>query len=216
MSKPKRQGIQEDGVWKIPLTRGSYALVDEQDVAYLTQWNWHGVNHYAQRGTTLNGVRAAHRMHNVVYERFIGAIPSGLLVDHKNGNSLDNRRSNLRLATTAQNLRNINRIRKHNTSGVTGVRFLSDGRLEAYLGYQGDTHSQIFTDIQEAVDWRNELGYRLHGEFYVPSVVPPDFQRPEPVTSENTRQIEALELENRQLVNALLRQRLVQLPQHKD
>ena len=52
--------------------------------------------------------------------RFIMKPKKGEYVDHINGDTLDNRRSNLRVCTNAANLRN-GRIRQNNTSGKTGV-----------------------------------------------------------------------------------------------
>lgn len=52
--------------------------------------------------------------------RFIMGFPKGKYVDHINGNTLDNRKRNLRVCTNAANLRN-GRVRSNNKSGVKGV-----------------------------------------------------------------------------------------------
>lgn len=54
--------------------------------------------------------------------RLIMGEPEGLEVDHRNGDGLDNRRQNLRVATHAQNLAN-QRLSAANTSGFKGVSF---------------------------------------------------------------------------------------------
>ncbi|WP_456710733.1 HNH endonuclease [Bradyrhizobium sp. USDA 4452] len=46
--------------------------------------------------------------------------PPGFVIDHVNGDTLDNRRMNLRIATVEQNAKN-RRLARNNTSGVTGV-----------------------------------------------------------------------------------------------
>lgn len=61
------------------------------------------------------------KMHRVVMERVLGRVmQKGEVVDHINGNGLDNRRQNLRLATNAQNLMN-RKANSNNTSGYKGV-----------------------------------------------------------------------------------------------
>lgn len=57
----------------------------------------------------------------VELHRWIMKPKSGEYVDHIDGNTLDNRRCNLRICTNAANLRNGTHIRPNNTSGVTGV-----------------------------------------------------------------------------------------------
>jgi hypothetical protein len=59
----------------------------------------------------------------VELHRWIMGEPVGLYVDHINNNTLDNRRSNLRICTNSANLRN-GRKRSNNTSGNTGVSFV--------------------------------------------------------------------------------------------
>src|SRR6266566_1493572 len=87
---------------KISLTQGRSALVDDKDYAWLSKWKWHCTEHgYARRcGYPEKSPISMHRE--------ILGLQKGdrKIVDHKNGNKLDNRRSNLRLCTFAQNIRN--------------------------------------------------------------------------------------------------------------
>lgn len=91
---------------RIPLTRGKYAIVDDEDFEYLCQWRWqawqsHSGNWYAIRSDWNKGKPVGYRMHRV-----IAIAERGQICDHINGNGLDNRRSNLRFATQGQNCRN--------------------------------------------------------------------------------------------------------------
>ena len=64
--------------------------------------------------------------------------PAGLLVDHKNGNPLDNRRANLRLATHSQNQCNKPKISTKTSSRFIGVHFRkSSARWVATIRNQG-------------------------------------------------------------------------------
>ena len=95
---------------EIPLTRGLVAIVDDEDFEWLNQWKWCARRRldertqYAGRQTPDPTRRAKQRM--VFMHRLIVECPDGMVVDHINGNGLDNRRSNLRICTHAENLRN--------------------------------------------------------------------------------------------------------------
>jgi len=96
---------------EILLTQGKVALVDDADYEPLGQYKW--LAHREGSDTSMHwyAVRSAwnprtRRRHQVRMHRdIIGAYP-GQMVDHVNGNGLDNRRANLRLCTRAENVRN--------------------------------------------------------------------------------------------------------------
>lgn len=111
----------------IPLTQGKVAIVDAADYDFLNQWKWcarwddNTQAFYAMRGESIgNG-----KIRSVLMHRLVMGLKPGdrRLVDHRAPNStLDNRRSNLRLATYQQNARNRRRHR-NNKSGFRGVNF---------------------------------------------------------------------------------------------
>lgn len=99
--------------------------------------------------------------------RLILPPPAGMQVDHINGNKLDNRRENLRLASNAENCRAA-RERKVYTNPYRGVSWkaanrkwqaavCSDGKRK-YLG--------LFDTPEEARDARNRAAKLVHGEFF--------------------------------------------------
>lgn len=79
---------------QIRLTKGLYALVNDEDFEWLNQWSWcaslesRGTKWYAIR--RVKGVKL--RMHVEIFKRRCGLnIPPGFVIDHVNHNSLDNR-----------------------------------------------------------------------------------------------------------------------------
>lgn len=66
----------------------------------------------------------------IIWQLFNGKIPDGFVVDHIDGNSLNNKIENLRIVTRDKNARNLKK-RKDNKSGVTGVVLHTDKRCKA-------------------------------------------------------------------------------------
>lgn len=150
----------------IQLPRGDSVLVDGGDFAYLTQWKWCllGRSHkqrYASR--TEPGSRQKFLMHRVI----MGVTDPAIRVDHRNGDTLDNRRSNLRLATPTQNGRNAGLI-SSNTSGYIGVsRDKGTGRWQAKIKDQGrQIYLGQFDDPVSAALARDEAARRIDSEFF--------------------------------------------------
>lgn len=79
---------------QIRLTKGLYALVDDEDFEWLSQWTWSAT--VSSRGTKFYAVRKEKgvkvRMHVAIWTKHNGPVPSGLVIDHVNHNSLDNRK----------------------------------------------------------------------------------------------------------------------------
>lgn len=97
----------------IPLTHGAFAQISPEDRAYLMQWKWlyNPKTIRAYRGEKHNGKNCSVYMHRVILNA-----PNDMEVDHINGDRLDNRRENLRLASTTENRRNTRKVYK---PGVT-------------------------------------------------------------------------------------------------
>lgn len=86
-------------------------------------------------------------------------------VDHKNGDGLDNRRSNLRECLHTQNGKNITVVRKNNTSGYKGV-CKSGNRWAAYIQVNGKTKSLKTWKTKEiAAGKYNDAAVKYFGEF---------------------------------------------------
>lgn len=138
----------------IELTQGLVALVDEADADALRRWHWSVL---ASRGRTY-AVRSGPRPKRaaVLMHRVLMGLPPGRtpIVDHVNGNGLDNQRANLRLATRSQNNANQDgqKRRRSRFKGVAlqGGRWVArirdNGRLR-YLGsFERDTEAAAAYD----------------------------------------------------------------------
>lgn len=108
-----------NNVKEIKLTKGLISIVDEEDFEVINHFKWRAQKargkFYAAREDYSNGKRT------VLMHRAIINAPNNLEVDHINGDTLDNRRVNLRLATTQQNQFNKKYPYKNNKLGIKGV-----------------------------------------------------------------------------------------------
>jgi len=90
------------GYREIPLTQSKVAIVDIDDYEELSKYKWYAnpikKNYYGTRDIYKNKKKKRYYMHRVIMK-----VEKILKIDHKNGNTLDNRKSNLRVATPRQN-----------------------------------------------------------------------------------------------------------------
>jgi hypothetical protein len=156
---------------EIELTKGKKALVDDSDFDWLIESKWHFTNTgYAGTNKLMSHGCETQTMHRAILDA-----PQGFDVDHINGNKLDNRPCNLRLATRRQNLLSKSKRKdsKMKYKGVMYVKpsatmlqperkkpYLATIRMEGkrkFLGY--------FTTQEEAALAYNKAAMELHGEF---------------------------------------------------
>ena len=121
---------------RIPLTRGKVALVDDDVYDYLMQWTWYArksrSTYYATRKSK-SPQGGCVQMHRV----FMGA-KKGQLVDHANGNGLDNRICNSRRCNHRQNMWNQCKMRRTTSSTYKGVSWQKQmNKWEAYIRHKG-------------------------------------------------------------------------------
>lgn len=109
------------GTVEIPLTRDKVAIIDIDDAAKVLRHAWCACKDhhtwYAVTAARRDGKDVNLRMHRLILEP-----PSGVDIGHVNGDGLDNRRSNLRVATCSQNAQNM-RTPAHNKCGLKGVHW---------------------------------------------------------------------------------------------
>ena len=160
-------GLPEVSV--IPLTRGYFAIVDSEDFERVSEFNWHADiqrDNYirAARNTRIPGEFENSPKRKIQYlHRFIMGNTSGV-VDHINGNALDNRKSNLRVVSVSQNIRNRRTTKKKRFKGVSfsaernkWVAQLMKDRRQVYIG-------RFNSEIEAALAY-DETARREFGEF---------------------------------------------------
>lgn len=171
--------MSDDSGIQIPLNKGYIAIVDEDD-AVLAAFNWFvdkkKNTHYAKRNIGSRSNHISMYLHRNVMERVLGRpLAKGEVVDHINHNGLDNRRSNVRLATQSQNMAN-QYLSDRNKSGFKGVRWDSDRqRWATSIGVNGEVvHLGRFTSLHAAIVAYNEAATQYFGEYAVLNVIPSD------------------------------------------
>ncbi len=126
--------MEKEEPMKIKLTRGYEAIVDVADFEWLNQHKWKacvGPNTvYARRQVLVNGVWLVISMHRII----LGITESNTKVDHIDLNGLNNKRSNLRPCTIAQNNCN-KRSAKNSTSKYLGVHIKICSTKSGYYKY---------------------------------------------------------------------------------
>ena len=144
---------------EIPLTQGKVAIVDDADYAAVSQYAWH-----FNACTGYAGRRDWQAKRYVLMHRYIMAAPQGMEVDHINGDKLDNRRSNLRLATTLQNSHNT-ASQKGARSGYKGVS-VYDNRFYVRIMVEGkNTYYGRYSDERTAARIYDYAARIHYGEF---------------------------------------------------
>lgn len=152
---------------EIPLTQGKVAIVDAADYEWLSKHAWRlnrgdGGNFYAVRtARNRNNKNQLVRMHREI----INAKPHEL-VDHVNGNGLDNRRVNLRIATRTQNAMNKSSL-ANTSSQYKGVSWKKEmGRWVAQItSKKRRLHIGYFADEVAAAHAYDRIARQLYGEF---------------------------------------------------
>lgn len=166
----KREIIIEGDIAVIPLTRGYTAIIDAKD-AGLACGSWFASgsapNIYATKYDASVYSRLGDRACSAVkLHRLLMGSPEAMVVDHINGDRMDNRRCNLRIVTHAQNAKN-RTISKNNTSGCLGVYWDSfEGRWEAKIQIDGEEiRLGRFLSFDEAKVARRLAEIKFYGEF---------------------------------------------------
>ena len=153
----------------ITLPHGKYTLVDDSDFEYLNQWKWHITSKgYVARKQHFPSSRARPRSSMILMHRYISFAGDYVQIDHKNGDKLDNQKSNLRFCTPSQNQAH-RPVQINSTTKYKGVSFdKSIRRYRAYISFQKRKHSLgCFETPEAAAIAYNDKAMELHGQFAI-------------------------------------------------
>lgn len=153
---------------EIQLTKGYVAIVDDGDYELVSRHAWRarvkksGAVYAQTHGFRSDGKKTTLSMHRLI----MGVTDSKVQIDHINGIGWDNRRSNMRTCTNAENCKNKG-AQRSNTSGVKGVSWHKrDNKWQAHITSDSkQIYLGVFETKDEAVFARQVASIKYHGEF---------------------------------------------------
>jgi hypothetical protein len=142
--------------------------VDDEDFKTLATHKWHA--YWNPRTRSFYAMRKiwGKPQRTVYMARAILNATKGQWVDHRNHDTLNNQRFNLRICASSGNCQN-SRKRTNNTSGLIGVSWHKGrNKYRAHIQNEGELiHLGLFNDKLEAACVRDMMAKFLHGEFAV-------------------------------------------------
>ena len=150
---------------EIILSKKFKALVDDECFELLNQWKWSAsINKnkvYAERKSTINGISKKIKMHRLI----LGIKNPKLVVDHIDGNGLNNQKCNLRICSIKENSCNRNVAKNKKQSKYLGVH-LNYNKWYAQIRHNKKLINigPFETDLDAAKAYNNKA-IELHGEF---------------------------------------------------
>lgn len=169
MGRPRgRRGAPEpapvQGARWVALTQDKFALVDAEDFERVAFFSWcyrmlRGCEH-ANRTARKNDWRSAKQSIFLHQEVLRTTEP----IDHRNGNGLDNRKQNLRLAAQQQNLWN-RRVRNDSSTGVKGITRVNSRWRARIKVNERAVHLGYFDTQEDAGRAYDAAARKFYGEF---------------------------------------------------
>lgn len=152
---------------RIQLTQNKYTIVDDENYEELSKYRWYlNTFGYVRRWRPTIERQAKPGSREIFLHRHLIDVPKGYVIDHINGDKLDNRRCNLRVCTPHQNRMN-RQSQKNNTSGYKGVFWNKQrNKWSAKINFN---HKQIYTGYfdnkEDAAKAYERAARKYFGEF---------------------------------------------------
>lgn len=147
---------------EVPLSDGRVAIIDLADVPHAEGFNWFASSSRACAYAARQIVRSGKRT-NIQLHRLISNAQPGQFVDHIDGDTLNNRRANLRIATLAENA--MNSGDRPNRTGLRGVWLHGRGYYASIQKAGKKRHDGPYPTPEAAYARRRELETEMFGEF---------------------------------------------------
>lgn len=147
------------------IIRGHTVIFDECDRDLVTNHKWYprykkSGNVYMSRTIWVG----KNKYKSFILHREIMGAQKGQIVDHKNGNTLDNRRSNLRFCTVSQNAQNS--FVKPGKSGINGIMINRRGKFEIRIHVNKVNRCfGTYLSLDSAIPALEYYLYKHHGAF---------------------------------------------------
>ena len=147
----------EGDIAEIKTSKGEIFLTDCTDLDFLLKYSW---------CINKNGYVVANINHKVTkIHQYILGLSTPVVVDHINGNKLDNRRENLRICTSSENSKNM-KIKTTNRTGYPGIRLTPSGRYNVRITVNNkEIHVGNYLTLEEGIGARKNAEIEYYGEF---------------------------------------------------
>ena len=149
--------IYDNDTVKLITVKGEEILIDRIDYDKIKEYYW-SVNSQGYAISVINGKHK--RLHLMILDK-----PKNFVIDHINGNKLDNRRSNLRICTCKENSRNVS-ASKNNKTGHLGISLTKFGRYRARIMVDGkEIRLGNYVNLEDAIKARKKAEIKYFGEY---------------------------------------------------
>lgn len=146
----------------IQLTQGKVAIIDDEDYEKVCTKKWYAHKRTGKYYAESGGINGRYMLHI-----FVMGLENGVLLDHKDGDSLNNQKENLRVCTRQQNSYN---KKPYSTAPIAGIKGISLNKKSKRWRAQIQKDKKkiyigVYSNYLDAAKAYNEKAIELFGEF---------------------------------------------------